>query len=593
MLLNPETATLVPQQTLPIAVTLIDATGSVLSGRTVTWTSNATAVASVNTSGLVTALTAGTAGIVATSEGKSSTATITVKEGLFVGPSGGQATGGGGNVTLVIPAGAVSSNVALTIAAFAAPPDPKLVSGTAYEFLPGGTQFAQPVTIRIRYATGQVPPGSSASLFRLGRLVGNTWTEVPGSSVDLATQTVSGQTTSFSVYGIILAPAPVASVVVSPATSSLGVAGTLQLNATLRDAANNVLTDRTVAWSSNDPMIASVGASTGIVTGVAAGGPVTITATSEGLSGTAQITVTAAVNTVTVTPANSNLQIGGTVQLTATLRDAANNILTERQVSWSSGNTAIATVSTTGLVTALTSGGPVNIIATSEGKTGTAQVTVASAPVATVELVGPTRIKVGDDYLYVAVAKDAQGNVLDKPVSWSILEAAKGTMTAGGQLTPSQIGTITIRMVIDGVNYDRPVSAYDWVVSGTTLTLEADFPVSNQSGGSELPLLTISCSASVFQISVTTSGVVIGTGNIEYTIGGGVKTPDTWVLINSNHGLRHPGATNAAQKAFAQNLTSARIFGISFVEAGGFPRGASFRTTGLSGLLGPLNAGCP
>jgi hypothetical protein len=244
-------------------------------------------------------------------------------------------------------------------------------------------------------------------------------------------------------------------------------------------------------------------------------------------------------------------------------------------------------------VTALTSGGPINIIATSEGKTGTAQVTVASAPVATVELVGPTRIKVGDDYQYVAVAKDAQGNVLDKQVSWSILEAAKGTMTAAGQLTPSQIGTITIRMVIDGVNYDRPVTAYDWVVAGTTLTLEADFPVSNQSGGSELALLTISCSAAVFQVSVTTNGVVIGTGNIEYTIGGGAKTPDTWVLINSNHGLRHPGATNAAQKAFAQNLTSARIFGISFVEAGGFPRGATFRTTGLSGLLGPLNAACP
>lgn len=593
VLLSPDNATLVPQQTLTIAATTIDATGSLLTGRTISWTSNAATVASVNSSGLVTALTAGTTGIVATSEGKSGTATITVKEGLFVGPGGGQAVGGGGNVTLVIPAGAVTSNVAVTITPFSAVPDSKLLTGTAYEFLPGGTQFSQPVTVRIRYSAGQVPAGTNASLFRLGRLVGNTWTEIPGSSVDLATQTVSGQTTSFSVYGIVLAPAPVASVAISPPTASVGVTSTLQLDATLKDAANNVLSDRVITWTSSNSAIASVNATTGLVTGVAAGGPVTITATSEGVSGTAQVTVTASVNTVTVTPPTTTLQINGTVQLTATLRDAQNNILTDRVVTWTSGSAAIASVSSTGLVTAITSGGPINIIATSEGTSGTAQVTVASAPVATVDLIGSTHVKVGDDYTYVAVAKDAQGNVLDKSVTWSILETAKGNMTSGGQLTPSQTGTITIRMVIDGVNYDRPVTAYSWVVNGTALTLEADFPVSNQSGASELPLLNITCSASVFQVSVTTNGFAIATANVDYTIGGGAKVPDTWVLINGSHGLRHPGATNAAQKAFAQSMTSARIFGFTFVETGGFVRGVLFRTTGLSALLGPLNAACP
>lgn len=582
-----------PQQTLTIAATLIDATGSVLSGRTISWSSNAAAVAGVSTSGLVTALSAGTAAIIATSEGKSSAATITVRDGLFVGPAGGQAVGGGGSVTLVIPANAVTSNIPITISQFATPPDPKLVTGTAYEFGPAGTAFSQGVTIRIRYSAAQVPPGTSASLFRLGRLVGNTWTEIPGSSVDVATETVSGQTTSFSVYGIVLAPAPVASVGISPPTASVGVGTTLQLNTTLRDAANNVLTDRTVTWTSSNSAIASVGTSTGIVTGVAAGGPVTITATSEGMSGTAQITVTAAVNTVTVTPATNNLQINGTVQLTATLRDVNNNILTDRVVTWSSGNQAIATVSSTGLVTALTSGGPINIIATSEGKVGIAQVTVASAPVATVDLVGPTRVKVDDIYGFAAVAKDAQGNVLDKPASWSILETSRGTMTGGGQLTPTQIGTITIRITIDGVNYDRPVTSYDWVVNGLSLTLEADFPVANQSGSEELALLTISCSAATFQVAVTTTGIVIGVPNVSYTIGGGAKINDTWVLINSNHGLRHPGATNAAQKAFAQSMTGASNFALGFIETGGIPRGASFRTTGLSGILGPVTSGCP
>jgi M6 family metalloprotease-like protein len=86
------------------------------------------------------------------------------------------------------------------------------------------------------------------------------------------------------------APAPVATVTVSPATGSIAVGGTRQLSATLRDASGNALTGRGVAWSSARPGVASVSA-TGLVSAAAAGGPVVITASSEGRSGTAQITV--------------------------------------------------------------------------------------------------------------------------------------------------------------------------------------------------------------------------------------------------------------------------------------------------------------
>src|SRR5207245_2139966 len=72
-----------------------------------------------------------------------------------------------------------------------------------------------------------------------------------------------------------------------------GVAGrrTLQRTATPRDADGNPLTGRVVTWQSSNNAIASVNGS-GLVSGVAAGGPVTITATSEGQSGTAAVTVT-------------------------------------------------------------------------------------------------------------------------------------------------------------------------------------------------------------------------------------------------------------------------------------------------------------
>lgn len=592
--MSPNSVGLVPQQTITLTATVLDQSGSVLTGRTVEWSSSAPTIATVSSAGLARGLSSGSATILASSEGKTGAATVTVRDGLFVGPAGGQTSAAGGIVTLTVPAQAVASNIPITITPVANPPSSsQILPASAYDFGPDGTQFSQPVTIGIRYQPSQVPPGSNPAQFRLARLSGNTWTVVAGSTVDVATRTVTGQTSSFSLYGIQEAPAAVASVSVSPTSGTVGLGATLQLTATLRDAANNVLTGRVVTWSSSNPAIASVNASTGLVTANAVGGPVTVTATSEGQTGTAQITVTAAVASVTVTPPSATLQIGGTLQLSATLRDAANNILTGRPVTWSSTNSAIATVSNTGLVTALTSGGPISILATSEGQVGSAQITVATAPVASVELVGPTRIKVGDDYFYVAVAKDAQGNVLDKQVTWSIVETAKGTMSGSGLLTPSQTGTITIRMRIDGVDWDRPVTAYDWDVTGLSLRLAGDNEATTQGGATEFPALTIACTGGAFQVTVTTVNFGIGTANIQYSIGGGAKVDDTWVLTDGNRSLRHPGANNAAQKGFAQSLAAARLFAFLFIESGGIPHGVTFRTTGLAAILPPVLAGCP
>ncbi len=175
-------------------------------------------------------------------------------------------------------------------------------------------------------------------------------------------------------------PVPVASVVLTPATAQLQRGGAVQLTATPLDARGAALTGRTVTWSTTNAAIATVTAS-GMVTGVAAGGPVGIVATSEGQSASAQVTVvapppSASVATVTVTPATVSLAVGSALQLSATLRDSAGNVLTGRSVTWSSANNAVATVSTAGLVTAISAGGPIAITATSEGRVGTATTTV-------------------------------------------------------------------------------------------------------------------------------------------------------------------------------------------------------------------------
>src|SRR5213075_982155 len=107
--------------------------------------------------------------------------------------------------------------------------------------------------------------------------------------------------------------------------------------ATTKDASNNVLTGRTITWSSSNTSVIVVNAGTGLVTGQAPGGPVTITATSEGKTGIASITVTPApVATVAVSPSSTTVGVGGMQSLTAILKDANNNVLSGRVVTWSS-----------------------------------------------------------------------------------------------------------------------------------------------------------------------------------------------------------------------------------------------------------------
>ncbi len=87
-------------------------------------------------------------------------------------------------------------------------------------------------------------------------------------------------------------PVPVASVEVNPASATVVVGGTVQLEAIPRDSVGTPLVGLDVIWSSVAPAVATV-SSGGLVTGVAEG-DATITALVEGETGTSSITVVAA-----------------------------------------------------------------------------------------------------------------------------------------------------------------------------------------------------------------------------------------------------------------------------------------------------------
>src|SRR5213083_1702812 len=226
-----------------------------------------------------------------------------------------------------------------------------------------------------------------------------TATSHPGNVSTAASVTVTG------------CPLPVASVSVTPATATIGVGQTAQYAAITRDAFGNPLGGRTVTWSSSNPGVATVNGA-GQATGVAVGAA-TLTATSEGKSGTAAILVTnVPVASVAVSPASASVQVGQTVQLAATPRDANGNPLSGRTITWASGSTAVATVSASGFVTGVAAGS-VTITATSEGQSGTATITVSTVPVASVTVTPATAsVQVGQTMQLTATPKDANGNSL-------------------------------------------------------------------------------------------------------------------------------------------------------------------------------------
>lgn len=79
MTVTPTTAGIIIGNTTQLTATARSAAGAVLTGRPITWSSSAAAVATVDANGVVTGVAAGTASVTATSEGKTGTATITVQ----------------------------------------------------------------------------------------------------------------------------------------------------------------------------------------------------------------------------------------------------------------------------------------------------------------------------------------------------------------------------------------------------------------------------------------------------------------------------------------------------------------------------------
>ena len=273
---------------------------------------------------------------------------------------------------------------------------------------------------------------------------------------------------------MITVTSPVASVVVTPSQLSMKVGDTLTLTATAKDANGNVLSGLPVTWSSDNSAVATV--VNGLVTAIGVG-TATITAKMQCVSGTASVTVKPPVASVVVTPSQPSMKVGDTLTLTATAKDANGNVLTGLPITWSSDNTAVATV-VNGLVAAV-GVGTSTITATVEGVSGAAIVTVTinavllsfsvtTFPDCTCSNCGPNGtipplfVNVGDTMQLTITATTDQGDVTQAGFSYVWwLNPGYSTLPLPFTITPD--GLITYTGPVNGVfEFSSSHNIYDY-----------------------------------------------------------------------------------------------------------------------------------
>lgn len=173
---------------------------------------------------------------------------------------------------------------------------------------------------------------------------------------------------------------------------------------------------------------------------------VTYSSGSGGDGGTTPVTPT--VSSVTVAPASATLDPNDTQQLTATV--TVNPATADQTVTWTSSNTSVATVSTSGLVTAVAQGSA-TITATSNldnTKSGTCAVTVnapaAPEPVTSIDLNKSTStLGIGSSETLTVTYNPANANT-GKAVNWTSSDSNIATVDNSGKVTGVAAGTATI-----------------------------------------------------------------------------------------------------------------------------------------------------
>lgn len=395
--------------------------------KTLTWVSDHPDVASVDNEGNVTARKAGTA-------------TITVKVAE--------------NVIAVCKVTVISRVTGISL------------SETTVELKPGETHQLTATVLPQNASNAEVTwysdKESVATVSQSGLVTGVG----PGETTVHAVTTDGGKMASC----LVKVGTPVKGITLSVSSKTLYVGDpSLDISATLTPAN---ATDKSLEWSSSDPEVASIapGAALRAVIKPLKPGKTTITATTKdgGFTASCEVTVKRHVSGVSLNKASLTLYVGETESLAATV---APEDASDKSVVWSSGNSAVASVSN-GKVTANKPGSAVIKVVTNNLSKEAACTVTVKRHAESVEL-SQKEIK-----LYLGENRSLTATVLpsdasDKNVTWSSSNPNVATVSTAGNVVSKSVGTtvITVKTADGGHQASCHVTVLEPVVYATSLTI--------------------------------------------------------------------------------------------------------------------------
>ncbi len=554
--------------TLSASVTPSDAPIKIIN-----WSSSNTSIATVNSSGVVTGIAAGSATITATTDegGYSSTKSITVTK-----PVSG--------ISSISGSSSVEVGSTITLSASVSPAD----------------ATNQTITWSSD-ATGVATVNSSGVV-----------TGVAAGSATITATTADGGFTSTKSISVSNAVVSVSSISSISGSSTVAAGSTITLSASVSPAN---ATNQTITWSSDATGVATVNSS-GVVTGVAAGSA-TITATTAdgGFSSTKTITVTQSVTSISSISGSSFVNVGSTITLSASVSPSD---ATDKTITWSSDASGVATVNSSGVVTGV-AGGTATITAAAGGFSSTKSITVVVPVTGISSISGASSVEVGSTISLSASVSPL--NATNQVIVWSSDASGVAIVDASGVVTGVAIGSATITATtLDGTyTATKSISVSEYTIdvsgitsitgSGSTLVLGATMQLSASVTPSDAANQSITWTSSNDGIAIVdASGLVtadsINTGLVTITAttadGGFIATYDITVTLPplTNLVITYDGDVSDYSSFFAYSGTQLQFYASPIPSNAAMPLGViwsssdeSVATVDSNGLVSFLAAG--
>jgi hypothetical protein len=508
----------------------------------VTWTSSNTAVATVSS----TPPTAGLADAVAS-----------------------------GNSTITASSGPISGTAVLTV-----------TSATAVSVVIAPTNVTLPLGLTQQFtANATFSDGTSQDVTNVAVWKSSTSSIASITTSGFATAKNVGTTTITATFGgvnnstsLTVNAANLSSISIQPSNGSIAQGTKIQLAAigTFNDGGTRDITHQ-ATWSVDNPSILSIGASNGFAFGIAPG-LVNITATLGSATTSVPFTVTAAkIVSISLTPSSATVPVGGHAHFTATgVFDDSSTQDISMSSSWTSTNTAVATVGsssgTFGITTGVSSGTATinaNFSYAGASGTGAAQLTVSTATLTSISLTPSSGLVApgsAQQFIATGTFSDGTKQTLTSGVNWTSSDTNVATVSIAGAALGQSPGVVTIKAQSGSITGTASLIVESSTLSSIQITpqsvsvpktIRTQFKATGTFANGDTQDLTTAVTWTSSSSSIAT--ISNATGSIGAATGIQPGSVNITAVFNGQVGTASLTVTNATLVSIAVTPTSASI----------------------------------